>query len=730
LLTIQAARGHFGDFYATWEEYETSSRKLSGDNWLNLDGQAIAETFFHLQDYHKAEALLTLHTAKDYVDALREPLAWPYVREDEVPVHDEDLLLEARIQLELGQQEEALRTLAALDASMALVGQKRAVVDNKVLASKKRNLLPLAEIYAALGQPKVALARNALLLSAANPLEEADLWAKAMIQAGQLRLALGEPAGEIVTKLEEMVPHVTEYRELQAVRAVDMDIFLADYYIAQKSLPTAVERLKRGLAFAQRLEVGAVDQQIIILRKLGELAAQSRDLPGARDHYRASIDLLKTISQSIPSDLGKVGYRVERNKAIPLLVATLYELYLQSNDSKDLNEMFGVIEEGKSRALAELLLTADNGQASDLQSIQTALPADAILVEYYTLEGVSAKILRLVIDQTSRPVVDVLTLGSDQLTTRIQTLLEEVKEVTPPQDFNELAFKKHAAEMGEVLLPPSWFSDYASIPAKRVFIVPTGILHLLPFSLLVDKHGHYLDENEQMEVAYLPNASMLNRLPPRFVDASRSAGFVNPALDEDHRQTLAGSGDLRARLSAAFRQWSGGEVAWEEPLTAHEFLSQAVTIDNMFLYSHGRFIPDDPTGSYVRFLKNVGDDHPYVSAAQLLATRGKGRIGRGLWVLAACSSGVGKVRSGDEVLGLPRALLEAGANMVVISLWDLDAPSSLDFTARFYENLASDLPVARALHSASAMVRRAGNLPYDWAPFILIGHHGFNDDKR
>ena len=54
--------------------------------------------------------------------------------------------------------------------------------------------------------------------------------------------------------------------------------------------------------------------------------------------------------------------------------------------------------------------------------------------------------------------------------------------------------------------------------------------------------------------------------------------------------------------------------------------------------------------------------------AQLLATKEKGGIGSGLSLLAACSSGVGKVRSGDEVLGLPRALLEAGANMVVISL--------------------------------------------------------------
>ena len=81
---------------------------------------------------------MKLHMAKDYIEALHQPHKWPYLREDEVPVHDEDLLLEARIHLELGKKDAALRTLAALDASTGLVGQKRAVVANTVLASKKR----------------------------------------------------------------------------------------------------------------------------------------------------------------------------------------------------------------------------------------------------------------------------------------------------------------------------------------------------------------------------------------------------------------------------------------------------------------------------------------------------------------------------------------------------------------------------------------------------------------
>jgi CHAT domain-containing protein len=71
--------------------------------------------------------------------------------------------------------------------------------------------------------------------------------------------------------------------------------------------------------------------------------------------------------------------------------------------------------------------------------------------------------------------------------------------------------------------------------------------------------------------------------------------------------------------------------------------------------------------------------------------------------------------------------MEAGANMVVISLWDVGAHSSLELMTRFYQNLAGGMSVSGALHHASTALRQAGNPPYDWAPFILIGHHGFAD---
>jgi CHAT domain-containing protein len=717
LLTAQGEGGDFGGFYASLNQFEQLSRKLHGENWLTLDGRHMAEIFYGLQDYHEAESLLELHRQSDYLDALINPLNWSYLKEGDVPLHDDDILLEAKIEMQLGEKDQALAQLKLLDASTAQVGEKRAVADTRLLASKKKDLLQLAEIYADLGQTDVALARVSKLLSAADPLEETDLWASAMIQQGGWLLSRGKSADDVAKKIEELAPHAAEYHELTAPTVVNMEIFLGDYYAAQNSLPRATEQFQAALTLAEIS--GSLDQQIILQRKLGELAARSNNTSDAADHYRQSIALLKKVSTAIPSDLGKVGYRAERNKAIPLLAMTLYSLFQQSNDQKYLNELFSAIEEGKSRALAEALTAASNAQTASLQSIQQTLPNDASLVEYYVPEGVSDKVLRLVIDRTSVSV-DMIGPSIDQITNQIETLLDEV---TRPEKFSESSFKTQAAQLEKILLPPSWQSSRDSNTVRHVFIVPTGVLYLFPFGLLVDQQGQYLDEDNNLDIAYLPNASVLMRSAPRFADASRSVGFMNPAMDAEHHEALSEAGDLRTSLTDSFRQWSGTELDWEKPLSATQFLEKTSAIDNVLLYTHGLFLPNDPTGSYVLFADEA-DKPTYVTAAQLMVTR----VGRGLWVLAACSSGVAKVRPGDEALGLPRALLAAGASMVIISLWNVDTITSLDLMVRFYRNLVAGMPVSQALHRASAALRQEGRPPYDWAPFILIGHHGFEDD--
>jgi CHAT domain-containing protein len=69
--------------------------------------------------------------------------------------------------------------------------------------------------------------------------------------------------------------------------------------------------------------------------------------------------------------------------------------------------------------------------------------------------------------------------------------------------------------------------------------------------------------------------------------------------------------------------------------------------------------------------------------------------------------------------------LQAGATMVVISLWDIDTASSLEIMTEFYKNLGQGLSVATSLKAARSKFRNLGKLPFDWAPFVLVGFHEF-----
>ncbi len=81
-----------------------------------------------------------------------------------------------------------------------------------------------------------------------------------------------------------------------------------------------------------------------------------------------------------------------------------------------------------------------------------------------------------------------------------------------------------------------------------------------------------------------------------------------------------------------------------------------------------------------------------------------------LVVLSACESGVNEPKSGDELVGLTRALIYAGTPTVMVTLWSIDDLSTRFFMQTFYETwLAPRTPPttkAEALQRAQLDVMR------------------------
>ena len=447
----------------------------------------------------------------------------------------------------------------------------------------------------------------------------------------------------------------------------------------------AVKRLRRGLEFSAK--VGLLDPQIIIHRKLGEVAMTRNDVPGAVEEYRRSIAMLDSVSRRIPSDVGKVGYRGERNKALPLLVQALYESYRRSPTQAARDDLLDAIESGKARAMTELLFPGKTDAAATiaLKSLRDAIPADTAVLEFYLAEDTD-QVFQVLLSRSGSQV-QLLSVTGEELSSRVSAMRKQIIAI---ESFTESSFKSDAAQLARILLPDAWSSSFDSIPFRHLYIVPAGPLHQYPFATLVDQRGRYLDDAEKLEVAYLPSAAMLMRPAPLAAEASRTATFIGPEAEKLQHEVLAATGELREQLRESIQHWRGGDFEWEQPLTARAFLERARNLDNVFLYAHARFLPEDPVSSYIKFAGPT-EATSRLTAADLLQTK----VGKGLWVLAACSTGGGRVRSGDEVMGLPRALLLAGVGMVVITLWDVDTESSFDVMVRFYTCLLYTSPSPR-----------------------------------
>lgn len=92
-------------------------------------------------------------------------------------------------------------------------------------------------------------------------------------------------------------------------------------------------------------------------------------------------------------------------------------------------------------------------------------------------------------------------------------------------------------------------------------------------------------------------------------------------------------------------------------------------------------------------------------------------------VLSACETGLVEEKGNEEVSGLARAFLYAGARRVVASLWKVEDLATEELMKRFYRALWKEgLAPAEALRKAQSEMRQTdwAEPPY-WAGFVIIG---------
>jgi CHAT domain-containing protein len=160
--------------------------------------------------------------------------------------------------------------------------------------------------------------------------------------------------------------------------------------------------------------------------------------------------------------------------------------------------------------------------------------------------------------------------------------------------------------------------------------------------------------------------------------------------------------------------------------TESAIYTQAAHIDMLHLAAHGAYDLFNPLYSRIELAADESND----GNLEVHEVYRLDLDEASLVVLSACETALGGQSAGDEIVGLTRAFLYAGAPSVVTTLWTVDDAAASRLMHSFYENLQTGQTTAEALRRAqqSILAEPRWQMPYYWAAFTLTGDYLGGDD--
>jgi CHAT domain-containing protein/Tfp pilus assembly protein PilF len=285
---------------------------------------------------------------------------------------------------------------------------------------------------------------------------------------------------------------------------------------------------------------------------------------------------------------------------------------------------------------------------------------------------------------------------------------------------------------------------------RRVVLSPDGLLGLVPFAALHDGRRFLVDS---FNFTYLTSGRELLPRPQKPAPATSVIVFAFPDFSANIPSEPPGS-----KTKALERFWSRSVPTPDPPLgpwpplpgtleeaediqrrlpQARLFLGDKATKQSLLalstpgilhLSTHG-FGPsttpfplqDEPLLNSGLVLAGASTSRAEDSLVTALELAGLDLWGTQLVVLSACESGQGQARVEQGIYGMRRALMVAGAETVIASLWKVNDTSTQQFMDDYYRHLLKGEGRASALREALRSLRATHPHPYFWASFIALG---------
>ena len=286
---------------------------------------------------------------------------------------------------------------------------------------------------------------------------------------------------------------------------------------------------------------------------------------------------------------------------------------------------------------------------------------------------------------------------------------------------------------------------------KSLIVIPDGNLQLLPFSALADNGRYVLASHTVSTVASgtvlnilrtrNPQRVPMNPLPYIGVAAWTKAPPTNilfraiPGFNwiEPSRSFEGLEKNQLIALPASKNEVENIAIDLPKPsmilegrkATETNFKSLPLNQYNVIhLALHGYADLDYPDRSALVFAPQSTPNPADDGLLQVREIR-RLRLNASLVTLSACNTGVGPVGAAG-VANIGEAFIEAGAQSVVSTLWELADNPSKRFMTEFYERLSHNEGKGEALRHAKLAIYRSDSAPYYWAGFELAGEPSGN----
>jgi len=742
---------------------------------LAMCDNSLANTYAELNDFRKAEKFYAssleivrrarMHVTEAEIEASMGNLALFRGRFDEalrflelsrqkyddIKMPHQSAIAEmeiADIYLELNLAEEAINIYECIAASFR---------DLKMQGEEARSRAGLARAYILRGEPRRGLSE--LKRSAQLYLNEKNPNGAAGVMLAQADIELGARNSQTALDL------IREAIKL-AAKGENLRLKLYSNWLYGEALVRSGRRTQAAKILTETLDLAKQSEQQNLaqncLNSLGALAVENGECKAARQYFSQAVKMVETLRSPLAGEEFRMSFMA--NRLAPY--TNLAKLHIADGDIK---RAFAAFENARARTLSENVDGSDaaNTKASPKLTKQLAVLREKLNWHYSRLAKADpynvkrleaeARTLEKQIGDLMRQIASTQTHGNssqnisvkeDELVALQRQLgdkkaliefvsldgeisafvvtnkaIDLVRSPTRESEIYDLLegvqFQFGALRFGKSMLgsfaeelkrrADTYFGQLHQkliepigglIDDRDLVIVPVGPLHYVPFQALYDGERYLI---ESREISYAPSAAVwtsLNARRPRNLIKTLLIGFADEAIPLVNEEVSA----LRKMMPAAV-SFTGKKA------TFANYKTHAGEADILHLACHGQFRSDNPMFSSLHLADG------FVTVADISVQRLRAEV----VTLSACETGLNKLYAGDEILGLARGFLSAGAASLVLSLWTVNDEATVRLMKDLYRNLQRSRSVAASLRQAQCAFIARGEHPYYWSSFSVIG---------